>query len=288
MVDAHHDPSENHQAPSNRRAAAGSWPAGHRAALCISIDVDGPYGELNYRDPNDRYWISQTDYDPVGTRRLLDLLADTGIPGTFCWVGRAAEDHPDLVERAAGDGHEIAIHSWDHRYYNLMSDTEQRADMERTRETLTRIAGTTPVGHKTASWRFNDATHAIAQVLGLSWVMDRPDGDLPSMLQPDPNLAPVINLPPSWLWDDYTFYVDRLATPDQTFQFWRDDLDTLRDEGGLMSLTLHPFVSGRPGPARALARFIDYAIDLGDLWVARADQIAQWWRDRASDTAAHS
>ena len=44
-----------------------------------------------------------------------------------------------------------------------------------------------------------------------------------------------------------------------------------------MCLTLHPFVSGRPGPSRALARLLDYAIDLGDVWIARADHIARWW-----------
>jgi hypothetical protein len=44
-----------------------------------------------------------------------------------------------------------------------------------------------------------------------------------------------------------------------------------------MSLTMHPFVSGRPAPSRALVRLLDYVIDLGDVWIARADQIARWW-----------
>jgi hypothetical protein len=25
---------------------------------------------------------------------------------------------------------------------------------------------------------------------------------------------------------------------------------------------------------------IDYAIDLGDVWIARADHIARWWMER--------
>lgn len=256
------------------------WPSGHRCALCLTFDVDGPYGEANYRPADDTYWISQTAYDPVGARRMLVLLADTGVTATFCWVGRAAEDHPELVKRAAGEGHEIALHSWDHRYYNQMTDEEQRADMERTRDALTRIAGVTPTGHKTASWRFNAATHAIAQELGLTWVMDEPGADRPYLIRPDAAHDPLVQLPPSWLWDDYSFFVDRLLTPDQTFTFWRDDLDVLRGEGGLLCLTLHPFVSGRPGPSRAVARLIDYAIDLGDVWIARADQIARWWLER--------
>jgi peptidoglycan-N-acetylglucosamine deacetylase len=259
------------------------WPAGHRAALCLTFDVDGHYGEANYRAADDTYWLSQTAYDPVGVTRILDLLADTAVPATFCWVGRAAEDRPDLVERAVGEGHEIALHSWDHRYYNRMTDEEQRTDMLRTFETLSSIAKTTPTGHKTAGWRFTEFTHRLAQEFGLDWVMDIPTGDLPELMQPDHQRPPLVQLPPSWLYDDYNFFVDRTQTPQQTFEAWRDDLDVIRTEGKLMCLTLHPFVSGRPGPSRAIAKLIDYAIDSGDVWIARADHIARWWLERHAD-----
>jgi peptidoglycan/xylan/chitin deacetylase (PgdA/CDA1 family) len=259
------------------------WPAGYRAALCLSFDVDGHYGEANYRKPDETYWISQTAYDPVGVVRLLDLLADTGVPATFCWVGRAAEDHPPLVERAVAEGHEVALHSWDHRYYHTMTDEEQRSDMLRTFETLSRISKTTPTGHKTAGWRFNEFTHRLAQELGLDWVMDIPTGDLPELMQPDPFRPPLVQLPPSWLYDDYNFFVDRVLTPQSTFEFWRDDLEVIRTEGKLMCLTLHPFVSGRPGPSRAIARLIDHAIDAGDVWIARADHLARWWLERHAE-----
>jgi peptidoglycan/xylan/chitin deacetylase (PgdA/CDA1 family) len=268
---------------TNSHVPAPTWPAGHRSALCLTFDVDGIYGEANYRRPDETYWLSQTAYDVTGTKRILSLLGDTGIQATFCWVGRAAEDQPDLVKQAITDGHEVALHSWDHRYYNQMSDEEQRFDMERSLETLERITGVAPVGHKTAGWRYNEATHAIAQELGLIWLMDVSGGDHPYLERPQPLLDPIVQLPPSWLWDDYNYYVDRTLTSDHAFTAWRDDLDVLRDEGGLMSLTCHPFVSGRPGPSRAIARLIDYAIDLGDVWIARADHIARWWLERDQD-----
>ena len=113
--------------------------------------------------------------------------------------------------------------------------------------------------------------------------MDIPRGDLPSFVQPDRERRPLVNLPRSWLWDDYTWYVDRIASPNQVANAWQDDLDQLREEGGLMSLTMHPFVSGHPGPMRGVARFLDYAISLGDIWIAPANQIARWWRERAAD-----
>jgi len=109
----------------------------------VTIDVDGPYGEANYRPADDMYWISQTAYDPRGTERLLELMADRETLATFCWVGRAAVDHPMHVRGAVAAGHEIALHSWDHRPYNRMTPQEQRADMEQSLEALQRISGTT-------------------------------------------------------------------------------------------------------------------------------------------------
>lgn len=268
---------------SEPRNTVPTWPGGHRAALCLTFDVDGVYGEANYQPPTNTYMLSQTEYDPVGTVRILELLADYDVQATFCWVGMAAEEHPDLVRRAHDAGHEIALHTWSHRYLNQMSDTEQAEDFERTFEALRRITGVEPTGHKTGGWRYNAATHLIAQQLGLTWVMDIPNGDLPTILRPDPERQPLVNLPPSFHYDDYNFFVDKMLTPLATYDFWRDDLDVLRTEGGLMCLTLHPFVSGRPGPSRAIARLIDFAVDTGDVWIARADHIARWWLERERD-----
>jgi peptidoglycan/xylan/chitin deacetylase (PgdA/CDA1 family) len=167
-----------------------------------------------------------------------------------------------------------------------MTADEQRTDMARSQEILTRITGSAAVGHKTASWRFNDDTARVAQALGLLWVMDEPGGDLPYLIQPDANLPAVVQLPPSRWFDDYTVFVDQVSPPEHVFDLWRNDLGVLRDEGGLMCLTLHPFVSGRPGPSRSLAWLLDYAIDLGDVWIDRADRLAQWWMQRRDDRSA--
>lgn len=272
---------------------AGRWPEGYRAALCVSVDVDGRYGETNARTP-DPFWINQTAYDPTGLGRLLEIFADADVAATFCWVGRVAEERPDLVERAVAAGHEIACHSWDHRAYVDLDRDAQRADVEQTRAALTRIAGVAPVGHKTPGWRYDAQTFGVLRELGFAWAMDEPGGDLPYVHPPDPpessggadpSSPALIHLPPSWLFDDYPFFVDRLLTPAQTFDFWREDLDQLRAEGKLMCLTLHPFVAGRPGPSRAVVRLLDHAIEAGDIWITRADRLAAWWRERhANDT----
>lgn len=258
-----------------------NWPTDHRAAVCITIDVDGPYGERNYRDPSDSYWLSQTDYEATGLQRMLDILADFDLQASVFWVGRAAEDLPQLIQDTVAGGHELGLHTWEHRYLNRMSDSEQLDDYLRTRETIERVSGVTPLGHKSAGWRFDESTHRIAQEIGIEWIVDLPNGDLPSFVSHTEARPPLVNLPPSFLLSDYHWYVDNVASPNQVANAWQDDLDMLREDGGMMTLTLHPFVTGRPGPMRGFARFLDYAVSLGDIWIAPAGQVARWWRERA-------
>lgn len=263
------------------RMVTDRWPAGHRAALILTFDVDGEYGVINTHGPEQSFWRSQARYDlEAGVWRILDILSDFDLTATFCWVGRAAEYRPDAVLAAHTNGHEIATHGWDHRYLSTMTPDEQREDIVRTRRAIEQITGEEPVGHKSPGWRFNEATVAVLQELGFSWNMDIADRDRPYLMQPDPAGPPLVQLPPSRLWDDYTYFVDTMMPPRHAFECWRDEFDTLRDEGKLMCFTFHPFVTGRPGPSRALRLFLDYVIGLGDVWIARADHVALWWLEQ--------
>ncbi len=260
-----------------------NWPAGHRAALILSFDVDGEYGVINRYGEDDWYWRSQAQYDlEAGVWRVLDILEDFDVQGTFCWVGRCAEDRPDAVRAAQEAGHESATHGWDHRYYRDMSLDQQIEDLKRTREVIGGITGEEPVGHKSPSWRFNEDTVKALQQLGFQWNMDYAAGDLPFTQQPESSADPILQLPPSRLWDDYSYFVDPIASPDNAYNMWRDDIDVLRAEGKLMCMTFHPWVIGRPAPSRALVHFLDYVAGLGDVWIARADHVAKLWRESAN------
>lgn len=259
-----------------------NWPAGHRAALVLTFDVDAEYGVINHYGADAWQWRSQAKYDlEAGVWRILRILEDFDIAASFCWVGRAAEDRPDAVRAAFDAGHEIAAHGWDHRYYTSMSRAEQRQDVERTCDAIEAATGERPVGHKTPGWRFNEETVAVLQDLGLRWNMDIASADLPYLMAPEADKPPVVQLPPSRLWDDYTYFVDTMMPPPDAFECWRAELDTLRAEGKLMSFTFHPFVTGRPGSSTALVNFLDYVASLGDVWIARADHVATWWLEQS-------
>jgi peptidoglycan/xylan/chitin deacetylase (PgdA/CDA1 family) len=48
----------------------------------------------------------------------------------------------------------------------------------------------------------------------------------------------------------------------------------------MMSVGLHPRITGNPARADALARFIEYAQSLGDVWFARRSDIARTFAEQ--------
>lgn len=45
----------------------------------------------------------------------------------------------------------------------------------------------------------------------------------------------------------------------------------------LMTIGLHPRISGRPGRCQALQQFIDYIKQFEDIWITRRIDIANYW-----------
>ena len=66
---------------------------------------------------------------PEFTPRLLDILERYQARATFFCVGKFAQSHPDIVQRAAQAGHAIGNHSWDHPSFPLITASERRSQI---------------------------------------------------------------------------------------------------------------------------------------------------------------
>ena len=98
------------------------------------VHVDGPYIALTLDDG------PQAKLTP----RLLDLLAARHIKVTFFVIGENVTEHPEIVARAAHEGHEIGNHSWSHPNFAKMSDDAVRRQLQRTDDAIKTATGARP------------------------------------------------------------------------------------------------------------------------------------------------
>jgi peptidoglycan/xylan/chitin deacetylase (PgdA/CDA1 family) len=98
------------------------------------IHTDGPYIAMTFDDgPSDKL-----------TPKLLDLLAKHHIKATFFVLGENVVQYPDIVARAAREGHEIGNHSWSHPNFAKMSDESVRSQLRRTDDAIKNAIGKSP------------------------------------------------------------------------------------------------------------------------------------------------
>src|SRR5215217_1952772 len=99
-----------------------------------SVHVDGPYIAITFDDGP----------SATLTPKLLDLLAAHHIKATFFVIGENVSEHPEIVARAAHEGHEIANHSWSHPNLAKMSDEGVRSQLRRTDDAIKNATGQRP------------------------------------------------------------------------------------------------------------------------------------------------
>jgi polysaccharide deacetylase family protein (PEP-CTERM system associated) len=111
-------------------------------------------------------WYQVSDFDAViqrtewdryesrveqNTERILRLLDEAGVKGTFFVLAWNAERHPQVVRRIAAAGHEIASHGYAHRVVWEQTPDEFREDILRAKGILEQITGTPCVGYRAPS-----------------------------------------------------------------------------------------------------------------------------------------
>lgn len=109
---------------------------------------------------------------PELTVRYLDLFARHGVRATFFVVGTIAREHPDLIAKIAGSGHEIACHGDRHEPLDRLGPDGFRRDLRANREALRRAGGGEPRGFRAPIASLTPATswaHGILREEGFAY-----------------------------------------------------------------------------------------------------------------------
>jgi polysaccharide deacetylase family protein (PEP-CTERM system associated) len=97
-------------------------------------------------------WPTREYRVEANTERILNLLAEKNVKGTFFVLGWVAEKSPGLVKRIASAGHEIACHGFSHQLIYKQSQTEFREETTRAKRFLEDVIGQPVLGYRAASF----------------------------------------------------------------------------------------------------------------------------------------
>lgn len=99
------------------------------------------------------------------TDRILQLLADRGVRGTFFTLGWIAERCPGLVRRIAAQGHEVACHGYSHDLIFRQSRAVFTEETRRAKSVLEELCGQRVLGYRAASFSITKSSLWALDVL---------------------------------------------------------------------------------------------------------------------------
>ncbi|TNC13224.1 polysaccharide deacetylase [Methylobacterium terricola] len=259
------------------------WPAPYRSAMFLSFDVDAESAWTS-KDAGHAERLVTMSYGAyearVGTPKLLELLDQLGLKGTFFITGWAVDAYPAMAEAILKAGHEIGHHG----YHHLMPDPGApfiEEEVERGFETLKRRLGVVPTGYRAPYGEFTEGLRRILVEHGIVYTSSFRDDVRPYRHVLADGTPGPIELPVTASYDDWMHGLSTRFSPRSIFpkehvlSLWKDELDEVRDWGAMVTTVLHPQCSGRPMRLRLLREFLTYAQGCPDLWITTGAAITE-------------
>jgi peptidoglycan/xylan/chitin deacetylase (PgdA/CDA1 family) len=255
---------------------------GFPVMLTFDLDAETLWTARDPKNADKPITLSQGRYGwKVGMGRILALLDKYAIRCTFFVPGLVIEQQPALIEDLLKRGHELAHHSWSHRWILTLTPDEEREEMEKGIDIIRRVSGRAPVGWRSPAAEFSPITLGLLKEYGFGYSSNFFDDDSPYLLEIGGATSDIVEFPFAWVLDDAPFFLYSITLPGRTMhppssvlEGWIDEFDTLYAEDREFVLAMHPQIIGRPSRISMLEKLIRHISGHPGVWFARCDQVA--------------
>jgi polysaccharide deacetylase family protein (PEP-CTERM system associated) len=131
----------------------------------LTIDLEDWYQGLTSTSRRIDQWPSFQGRVVVNTERILDILGRANVKATFFVLGYVADRFPNLIQRVAADGHEIALHGYHHQQVHRLTPDQFRKDVVLGMEAVQQASGRKVIGFRAPMFSINGSTNWALQEL---------------------------------------------------------------------------------------------------------------------------
>jgi peptidoglycan/xylan/chitin deacetylase (PgdA/CDA1 family) len=258
------------------------WPNGAKSALFIGFDVDAETAWIGNNPSNvDRMvTTSHGGYDArVGIRKIVELMDELSMKGTFFIPGWTALAHQAVCETILKAGHEIGHHGYLHKLPDRTKLDETFEEIDLGFEALYKALGVRPTGYRAPSGENFPELLAYLAKSGIRYSSSFRDDILPYRHQSSGEQHGLVEIPVNFAFDDWNFGMSSRTSSRPLFgreailPLWIEEFEATHAWGGVTTLVLHPQVSGRPMRWHILRDFLKHVQDKGDVWIATGEEI---------------
>jgi putative urate catabolism protein len=219
----------------------------------------------------------------VGVWRVLDQFASRGLPLTVFGCAVALERNPPVAQAIREAGHDVCCHGWRWVEPFRLSEDEERQHIAKAVASIAATTGARPLGWYSRYGPGENTRRLLVEEGGFLYDSDAYNDELPYWVAVAGRSHLVV--PYTMDANDAKFGAPAsFGTGEDFVAYLKATFDQLYAEGAttprIMSVGLHPRLSGRPARARALGQFLDYARSHESAWICRRLDIARHWLRR--------
>jgi len=249
----------------------------------LSFDVDAESAYV-FHEPHKAAaqlaGVEERRFGPrVGVPRILRLLDEFGLKGSFYVPGYTVVHHTETVRAIAAAGHELGCHGNMHEPVDTLDEAQETTILIEQLQLFDAYLGVRPLGYRGPAWELNVFSPALLKRHGFLYDSSLMGDDVPYELStPD---GPLVEVPVQWLLDDVPYFAfvpgttfAAIGSTDAAIAEWRREFEGMYDEGGCFTLTMHPWLSGRSGRLRGLRELIAHMRTFEGVWFATGLEVA--------------